>query len=468
MNLNNIPEELRELHQWVCYLKDKHPRQPSGVHASVKDPKTWLSFEEVCKAVDAGKSIGAGIVLTADDPYTIIDLDDVIDEAGNIDPEAQAIIDKMNSYTERSMSGKGIHIIIRATKQGLRCRKKNIEIYDKERYIALTGDLWEGRGEIEERQEEEEWLCSDVFGGEEGLEPVEVEDLVLDKDAKPPTRVKHLLRNKKFKKAWDYEAKLASMSDYDWFLASAAIEDGWEDQDVANLIIAFRRRHGGEADMKKALRSDYIKRTITKIKQSQDAPILGQLGFKVKGGDQYRSQDSEIDLLIERADGKEILINMGTTAQFFSYSHAKIRLYEHDLILPKHLSSERKWEEIVIAIRPLIKLHETTDDITEMRQCLYDFLGDHSNLPSISPEEMCQSFYMKGYKSMAKDDEGRAYMRMQDFARFAKARMGSTYTEKKVSHLVAMMGWHKETFSDPEGKLSPINLWISPLGFVEL
>jgi primase-polymerase (primpol)-like protein len=89
--------------------------------------------------------LGIGFVFTESDPYCGIDLDDVIDENGVIDPEAHAIIDKMDSYTEVSQSGRGIHIIVRGKKPNSQCRRGNVEIYDKGRYFALTGDLWPKR-----------------------------------------------------------------------------------------------------------------------------------------------------------------------------------------------------------------------------------------------------------------------------------------------------------------------------------
>jgi len=77
-----------------------------------------------------------------DDPYTIIDLDHVIDpKTGIIEPWAQEIIDRMNSYTEISKSGTGIHIIVMGKKPGDKCKGRNgqVEMYDHKRHFALTG-----------------------------------------------------------------------------------------------------------------------------------------------------------------------------------------------------------------------------------------------------------------------------------------------------------------------------------------
>lgn len=123
-NIENIPQELRELKQWVVWKKNKRPYNPNTlVPAKTNDPSTWGTFEEARKAVLAGKAEGVGFVFTDDDPYFGIDLDNAIDDDGKVKPWAQAIIDKMDSYTEISQSGRGIHIIGRGRKPNGRCKK---------------------------------------------------------------------------------------------------------------------------------------------------------------------------------------------------------------------------------------------------------------------------------------------------------------------------------------------------------
>lgn len=63
-----------------------------------------------------------------------------------------------------------------------------------------------------------------------------------------------------------------SPSTYDMSLASIAVQAGWNDQEIADLIIAARRKHGD--DMSKALRLDYVSRTIAKARDTQ-ARVIG-------------------------------------------------------------------------------------------------------------------------------------------------------------------------------------------------
>ena len=78
--------------------------------------------------VQAGRGVrakcaayGVGFVFTADDPFVGIDLDDCI-ENGELHPDAVEIVRQLDSYTELSPSGSGIHVIIRAGLNGDRHR----------------------------------------------------------------------------------------------------------------------------------------------------------------------------------------------------------------------------------------------------------------------------------------------------------------------------------------------------------
>jgi hypothetical protein len=163
-NLNNIPLELRKLNQWLIWKADKKPRNPrNSTLASVSDPSIWTSYNDACKGAKDYKA-GLGFVFTENDPYCAIDLDKVIDDDGVIAPWAQEIIDKLDSYTEVSQSGHGIHIIVRGKKPGEESKKDGVEIYDQGRYFALTGNLWQDRAAINDRQAELDWLYERTFG----------------------------------------------------------------------------------------------------------------------------------------------------------------------------------------------------------------------------------------------------------------------------------------------------------------
>lgn len=139
----SIPAELRERRQWAVSTltlgpdgrKDKRPRRADGSEMDWHNPLQWMTFDE---AASAGFP-AIGFILTPGDPFTIIDLDydDKITEADQ--QRQQAVFAAFPSYTERSQSGQGLHIVLLG-RIGGGVRRDYIEVYDQERYMICTGD----------------------------------------------------------------------------------------------------------------------------------------------------------------------------------------------------------------------------------------------------------------------------------------------------------------------------------------
>ena len=136
----NIPKELRDLKQWVVAdSRNKIPCNPvSRTYAKINDPKSWGTFLEAVHVINSSKQFDSvGFVLTAQDPYTIIDLDHAVEKPSNVQT---AILDALSfSYIEKSVSEDGYHIIVKARAVAGR-RKQNVEVYNYNRYVILTGN----------------------------------------------------------------------------------------------------------------------------------------------------------------------------------------------------------------------------------------------------------------------------------------------------------------------------------------
>ena len=143
MNLNNIPKELQFLDQWVGVGVDsKIPMRVDTLYsASSTNPDTWCSFSEALEAVECGEISYPGFVFN-DNGIIGIDVDDGYDQEGFLSPLASDIIGACKSYTERSRSGRGVHILL---KGNLPFKGKNnrngVEIYKTARYFIMTGDV---------------------------------------------------------------------------------------------------------------------------------------------------------------------------------------------------------------------------------------------------------------------------------------------------------------------------------------
>jgi primase-polymerase (primpol)-like protein/uncharacterized coiled-coil protein SlyX len=144
-----LPPALVEHDQWICWREQERDGKPTkvpisptnGGFASSTDEQTWTSFDDALEHAEIGKADGIGFVFTADDPFVGIDLDDCRDpETDAVDETAQDIIDRLDSYTERSPSGTGYHVIVQGELPGSRNRKGKVEMYDSVRFFTVTGE----------------------------------------------------------------------------------------------------------------------------------------------------------------------------------------------------------------------------------------------------------------------------------------------------------------------------------------
>lgn len=167
----HLPDELRALRQWVVWRAEvrpgkrkpaKAPYQPRTGHPARTDvPATWGTYPQARARLQQGGWYGVGFVFTAGDPYAGVDLDDCrIPLTGEIAPWAWEIVERLSSYTEVSPSGRGLHVLVRASLPDHAGRKQGaVEIYDAGRYFAVTGQcLAELPATIEARQAEIEAL----------------------------------------------------------------------------------------------------------------------------------------------------------------------------------------------------------------------------------------------------------------------------------------------------------------------
>lgn len=150
MSFQNIPAELQQLNQWVCWRyevvngrRTKVPYSPDGAHkANVHNPATWGSFAQAVSGSLHPSFDGIGMMLTDHDPYTGIDIDDKLENpASEREREVHTrILEHFNSYTERSVGGRGFHIIIRGKIPGGEGRDRgHVGVYSRRRYLTFSG-----------------------------------------------------------------------------------------------------------------------------------------------------------------------------------------------------------------------------------------------------------------------------------------------------------------------------------------
>lgn len=149
-----IPQELKSLKRWGLYkLKwqpdrnkyAKYPKDPyTGGDGKSNDPSTWSDFDTALQAMDDYGMDGLGFYFQP--PYIGIDVDHLEQDlerwkSGDVDDnEVQHFLTITKSYAETSVSGTGIHIIVKGKIPGDRRRSGNVEMYTNGRFFAMTGN----------------------------------------------------------------------------------------------------------------------------------------------------------------------------------------------------------------------------------------------------------------------------------------------------------------------------------------
>lgn len=150
----NIPKQLKEMNQWVCYQAipkgeriTKVPVNPSnGKAIDVNNKENWLTFNEAVHELNQGNNriSGIGFVFSDHDPFVGIDLDDCINKKGELSSLANEVVQSFanKAYIEFSPSGRGIHVIAIGKKPNGPSKNADygIEMYDQKRYFTVTAN----------------------------------------------------------------------------------------------------------------------------------------------------------------------------------------------------------------------------------------------------------------------------------------------------------------------------------------
>ncbi|QIQ66003.1 DNA primase [Pseudomonas phage Epa40] len=276
MDFNNIPHEMRIYPQWVMWrYEDTDSKKPTKVPysaktghlASVTDPNTWAGFDECVNAMSSGWYAGIGFVLTENDPYSFIDLDDTKGDQTALDRQIK-IFNEFNSYAERSPSGSGLHIIVKGAIPSGR-RRSFIEVYSSLRYMTMTGDVYRN-APINDCNE-----LLNVLWGQMGQGSVAVAHYAGLAEAKETdeqvyNRAVAAANGDKFAElyAGKWEGMYASQSEADFALVDII---AFYTQNRAQISRMFRASGLGQRD--KAKRDDYVSYMLNKCFDRMLPPV---------------------------------------------------------------------------------------------------------------------------------------------------------------------------------------------------
>jgi hypothetical protein len=249
---------------------EKRRKIPFGVDgraASSTDPETWLALADARSDLASGRYDGLNFASGSHEDgwhYAIVDIDDAKDEASNLKPDAQEILNLANSYGETSPSGTGVRIVLRSKTPYHFPRHRvtgyNVEIEDGDKFGSLTGNhisgtpttLSDGRAAIAyiQKQFAARAKSDDQIVGQAGTSPLSDAEIVERiRRAKNGARFDDLISGKPFsdESAADFEL--------------ARILAFWSNRDPVQIELMISASERGQRDKWKD-RPDYRSRTI--------------------------------------------------------------------------------------------------------------------------------------------------------------------------------------------------------------
>jgi len=156
VNAAAIPAVFKDSDRWAIGRAKTPYIAGTDRKAKSDDPSTWRTFGAALAAVKAGEGEACWYALDPESGIVAVDLDHCRDpESGVLLPFARAFVAMLDSYTEISPSGTGVHVYLRAAKPSPECRRGLVECYDSGRFMSITGAHLAGTpATIEPRQDE--------------------------------------------------------------------------------------------------------------------------------------------------------------------------------------------------------------------------------------------------------------------------------------------------------------------------
>lgn len=175
----NVPEELKALPNWICWKAIPQPRPDdpdhigkipinpkTGGNAQSNNPDTWADFDTALKASEHYTGIG---FMFGNSPYFGVDVDKVEQDIREFLEGGNSIVSEfvhaLQSYTELSPSGKGIHILCKGMLPKGARRRDNVEMYENGRFFTVTGNMLGSYGGVSDCTEAIKPLHEKYLGG---------------------------------------------------------------------------------------------------------------------------------------------------------------------------------------------------------------------------------------------------------------------------------------------------------------
>jgi len=311
-----------------------------------------------------------------------------------------------------------------------------------------------------------------------------VEKIILKKDANPPFDKFSVLQKNVPQVSATWERKRRDLKDtspsgWDMALAIAGVQAGWNDQEITDLLIASRRKHG---DNLKIDRPDYYKTTLSKAKsgiklneseerleeilinndkkaiQSDSLEVVGNiLGIKIIKMIRYLSDPPLFEMITDRG-----ATHIGGSGHLISQTTMRAKIHSATGILIKRLK-EFKWDKVVQALTDAceeIELGSMTTSAGLGDQWLQEYIDDRT--PMVIGDEFSTWNALQSGCPFIKDDD--LYVFSSPFKKWLKIGRGETCSHQEIALRLKSAGCTSTNLSmrTDNGRVVTRAAWVMP------
>lgn len=121
-------------------------QQPQVAQGDELDRACLVTFDAALERLGSSFTFdGVGFGFLPGDGLVGIDVDGAIDSAtGEVSPMCMNVIEACASYTERSPSGRGVHVIAAGETESFKDNAIGLEVFCGSQFFTCTGDVWGG------------------------------------------------------------------------------------------------------------------------------------------------------------------------------------------------------------------------------------------------------------------------------------------------------------------------------------
>ena len=294
------------------------------------------------------------------------------------------------------------------------------------------------------------------------------------------------------------DLKDQSASSYDLSLANYCVQAGWTDQEIVNLLIESRRKHGD--DLK--LRYDYYQRTIAKAREVQTIepakPIEDDSSNDEKRQNAITKLRDSLKVpnlvsVIQRGTSNSVYelklsdntyIVLGSSSEVRQQSKVADRLFDAGIILDK-FSSEKWRDNVLTTIREAVLIVETQTDAEELHGYISNYFNMNGyrseywdnrngiNLNHEDKEELVEKISRLRNRGFYDYATGQAYLPLQHFLQFINNNSGKRWTQREITTFLSRYGFVNRQkgirYSTKSGETEVYNagrFWISPTKYL--